>query len=163
MIIPDVGSKPVPEISKSLPAAHICTARILPSVRVPVLSEQMTEAEPRVSTAAMRRTRTFWLTIVEQPEESEIVTHSGMPSGIAATVRVMATRSMYSGPGISKLLGFLVFNDTPTMKTITQTKIAKTPMIMPKRCKEACRGVMPEVVSGIQPPHQPTLVVPANS
>merc|ERR1719204_438575 len=106
MIIPDVGSKPVPEISKSLPAAHIFTARILPSVRVPVLSEQMTEAEPRVSTAAMRRTRTFRLTIVEQPDESEIVTHNGMPSGIAATVKVMATRTMYRTPAILGSAGF---------------------------------------------------------
>ena len=52
---------------------------ILPSVSVPVLSEQITDAEPSVSTAARRRTRTLCFTMATQPIDKEIVTQSGMP------------------------------------------------------------------------------------
>eukprot|EP00428_Durinskia_dybowskii_P082843 CAMPEP_0170442762 /NCGR_PEP_ID=MMETSP0117_2-20130122/47603_1 /TAXON_ID=400756 /ORGANISM="Durinskia baltica, Strain CSIRO CS-38" /LENGTH=60 /DNA_ID=CAMNT_0010703397 /DNA_START=13 /DNA_END=191 /DNA_ORIENTATION=- len=58
---------------------------ILPSVNVPVLSEQITEADPKVSTAASLRTSTCFFTISEQPMDKEMVTQRGMPSGMAAT------------------------------------------------------------------------------
>mmetsp|Transcript_38705 Transcript_38705/g.82189 ORF Transcript_38705/g.82189 Transcript_38705/m.82189 type:complete len:208 (-) Transcript_38705:1047-1670(-) len=94
MILPTVGSKPFPSTSYFWPAAYIFTSVILPSVSVPVLSLQITEAEPRVSTAANLRTKTCFVTISLQPMESEMVTHRGMPSGMAATARVTEMRTM---------------------------------------------------------------------
>mmetsp|Transcript_27811 Transcript_27811/g.57617 ORF Transcript_27811/g.57617 Transcript_27811/m.57617 type:complete len:233 (+) Transcript_27811:875-1573(+) len=111
----------------------------------------------------MRRTSTCWLTIVEQPEESEIVTHSGMPSGIAATVKVMATRIMYTHPAVSGLFGSLVWSANPTMKTMIQTMIARAPMTMPSLCKDACKGVMVAAAFGSHFPQRPGFSFPANS
>ena len=43
-----------------------------------------------------------------QPEDSEMVTHSGSPSGMAATVSVTATRIMNSQLGVSGSSGSLL-------------------------------------------------------
>ena len=67
----------------------------------------MTDAEPRVSTAASLRTSTFFVTISLHPMDKENVTHSGMPSEIAATAKVTAMRIMYNHAGISGLGGIL--------------------------------------------------------
>mmetsp|Transcript_60045 Transcript_60045/g.168297 ORF Transcript_60045/g.168297 Transcript_60045/m.168297 type:complete len:316 (+) Transcript_60045:377-1324(+) len=91
---PKVGSKPLPVTSYDTPPAHMFTIVILPSVNVPVLSLQITDAEPNVSTAANLRTSTFFSTIWLQPMDSAIVTQSGMPSGMAATASVTDTRIM---------------------------------------------------------------------
>mmetsp|Transcript_5562 Transcript_5562/g.15792 ORF Transcript_5562/g.15792 Transcript_5562/m.15792 type:complete len:243 (-) Transcript_5562:1174-1902(-) len=93
--LPMLGSKPLPATLYSVPADHIFTIVILPSVSVPVLSLQITDAEPSVSTAAIFFTRTFsLLAICWQPRVREMVTQSGMPSGMAATARVTAMRIM---------------------------------------------------------------------
>merc|ERR1740123_2752581 len=50
--LPIVGSKPLPVTLYATPPDHILTIVIFPSVSVPVLSLQTTEADPKVSTAA---------------------------------------------------------------------------------------------------------------
>lgn len=77
-----------------VPCDHILTMVIFPSVRVPVLSVQMTDALPNVSTAANLLIKTFRFTISLHPVDKDIVTQSGIPSGIAATARVTATMIM---------------------------------------------------------------------
>ncbi len=57
-------------------------------VSVPVLSEQITVALPKVSTAGSFRITAFFFTIRCTPSESMIVTMAGKPSGIAATARL---------------------------------------------------------------------------
>mmetsp|Transcript_57019 Transcript_57019/g.144767 ORF Transcript_57019/g.144767 Transcript_57019/m.144767 type:complete len:288 (+) Transcript_57019:1880-2743(+) len=148
---PSVGSKPLPSMVYPTPPANILTMVILPSVRVPVLSLQMTEADPSVSTAASLRTSTFFLTISLQPMDREMVTQSGMPSGMAATASVTAIRTMYSQEGPVKFEGSRRSMATPMTKITTQTMIAKTPMRAPRRSKFTCRGVAFADVSGKHP------------
>jgi hypothetical protein len=59
-------------------------------VNVPVLSEQMWVAPPMVSDEASFLTRQFYLFILAEANDREIVTASGSPSGIATTMTVMA-------------------------------------------------------------------------
>mmetsp|Transcript_100079 Transcript_100079/g.137757 ORF Transcript_100079/g.137757 Transcript_100079/m.137757 type:complete len:250 (-) Transcript_100079:297-1046(-) len=126
------------------------TMVILPSVRVPVLSLQITEAEPSVSTAASLRTSTFLVTISLQPMDSEMVTQSGIPSGMAATARVTAMRIMYSQAGLSGFEGSVRSMATPMMKMATQTTMARTPMRPPSFSRFCCSGVALPEVSGRQ-------------
>ena len=58
-------------------------------VRVPVLSEQITEAQPRVSTAGRRLMMALRRAIRPTPTASTMVTMAGSPSGMAATARAM--------------------------------------------------------------------------
>jgi len=76
--------------------ADVQTARTVISflVRVPVLSEQMTEAEPSVSTAGSLRIKAFRLTMRWTPRAKAIVTTAGSPSGMAATARLTEVRNM---------------------------------------------------------------------
>ena len=59
-------------------------------VRVPVLSEQITVALPRASTAGRRRMMAFCAIICCTPMASTMVTMASSPSGMAATARLMA-------------------------------------------------------------------------
>ena len=63
-------------------------------VRVPVLSEQITEAQPRVSTAGRRLMMALRRAIRPTPTASTMVTMAGSPSGMAATARATAVRNM---------------------------------------------------------------------
>ena len=63
-------------------------------VRVPVLSEQMTEAQPRVSTAGSFLTMALRLTMRCTPRASTMVTMAGRPSGMAATARETAVMNI---------------------------------------------------------------------
>ena len=56
-------------------------------VRVPVLSEQMTDVLPSVSTTGKRRTKACRRTIRWTPIASEMVTTAGSASGTTATAR----------------------------------------------------------------------------
>ena len=60
---------------------------ILFCVIVPVLSEQITSTEPKVSTEDIFLTIVFFLAIEVVPRDSAIVITAGSPSGIAATAR----------------------------------------------------------------------------
>mmetsp|Transcript_9495 Transcript_9495/g.34544 ORF Transcript_9495/g.34544 Transcript_9495/m.34544 type:complete len:256 (+) Transcript_9495:2290-3057(+) len=108
----------------------------------------MMDAEPSVSTAAIFLTRTFSLTISAHPDVSAIVTHSGSPSGMAATVSVTATRIMKSHDGVSWSSGSFVFSDTPTMNTTVHTAMAMYPSFTASFSRFSCRGDCPDLVSG---------------
>ena len=58
---------------------------ILFCVIVPVLSEQITSTDPKVSTDDILRTIVFLFAIEVVPKDSAIVITAGNPSGIAAT------------------------------------------------------------------------------
>jgi len=59
-------------------------------VKVPVLSEQMTDVHPRVSTDGRLRTIAFFLAIRLVPSAKQVVMTAGKPSGIAATASATA-------------------------------------------------------------------------
>ena len=67
------------------------------SVSVPVLSEQITEALPSVSTAGNRRMIARRAAMRRIPTASTIVTTAGSPSGMAATARLIESRNISSG------------------------------------------------------------------
>ena len=67
-----------------------CRAVISLRVRVPVLSEQMTVTEPRVSTAGSLRVMALRRTICCTPNARVMVMMAGRPSGMAATAKPMA-------------------------------------------------------------------------
>ena len=59
-------------------------------VRVPVLSEQMTEVQPSVSTDGRLRTMAFFLAMRRVPRAKQVVMTAGKPSGMAATAKATA-------------------------------------------------------------------------
>ena len=59
-------------------------------VRVPVLSEQITEVHPSVSTLCSFRTMAFFLAILRVPSARQVVITAGRPSGMAATASATA-------------------------------------------------------------------------
>ncbi len=81
-------------------AMSIAVTVIRFSVSVPVLSEQMTVTDPRVSTAGSLRIRALRRSIRCEPMASVNVTTAGRPSGITATATLIAvsTRSVADSP-----------------------------------------------------------------
>ncbi len=63
------------------------------SVKVPVLSVQMTLVEPSVSTAGRLLTRALCSAMIFMPRDNEIVETAGIASGMAATARIKAVCS----------------------------------------------------------------------
>mmetsp|Transcript_38532 Transcript_38532/g.111311 ORF Transcript_38532/g.111311 Transcript_38532/m.111311 type:complete len:312 (+) Transcript_38532:440-1375(+) len=76
---------------------HRSWTHISPLVRVPVLSEQKTETQPRVSTASIFLTNTFLLTIWSEAIMSEIVTVGSKPSGTCANNAAQLFRRISAG------------------------------------------------------------------
>ena len=76
------------------PQVHTCWTVMRFMVRVPVLSEQITPAQPRVSTAGSFFTMALCFTIRCTPKASTMVTMAGRPSGMAATARDTAAISI---------------------------------------------------------------------
>ena len=66
------------------------------SVSVPVLSEQIAEVEPRVSTDRSRFTIAPFAASACVPSESIVVTTAGRPVGIAAIARLIPIRKSSS-------------------------------------------------------------------
>ncbi|OQA07638.1 MAG: hypothetical protein BWY65_01808 [Firmicutes bacterium ADurb.Bin373] len=64
-------------------------------VSVPVLSEQITVEQPRVSTAGSLRITAWRLIIRCTPRASATVTMAGRPSGMAATARLTPARNIW--------------------------------------------------------------------
>ena len=56
-------------------------------VNVPVLSEQITDVQPSVSTDGNERTIAFFFAIRRVPNARQVVMTAGKPSGIAATAK----------------------------------------------------------------------------
>ena len=108
-------------------------AVILFSVSVPVLSEQITEVEPSVSTAGRRLTIALRRAISRVPIDSRAVTTAGSPVGIAATAS--ATPVMNS-----------VSNDWPRTSPSAMTSSNATPaidaMILDRPSSCFCSGVL---------------------
>src|SRR5512146_1637026 len=73
------------------PSTHRRVTVISFWVNVPVLSEQITVADPSVSTDDSLRINAWRLIISRMPRAREIVTTAGSPSGTAAIARLMAT------------------------------------------------------------------------
>jgi hypothetical protein len=74
--------------SKTLPSQPRRSTRILFCVSVPVLSEQMTVAEPMVSHATSWRTSELARVIFCMARASDTVTLMGRPSGTATTMMI---------------------------------------------------------------------------
>mmetsp|Transcript_27319 Transcript_27319/g.76282 ORF Transcript_27319/g.76282 Transcript_27319/m.76282 type:complete len:268 (-) Transcript_27319:936-1739(-) len=93
---PSSGWYVVPETFKvtrlegRFPILHMVTADIWLVVRVPVLSLQMTEVQPSVSTDGSLRTMAFFFAILRVPRARQAVTTAGRPSGMAATAKATA-------------------------------------------------------------------------
>mmetsp|Transcript_958 Transcript_958/g.3662 ORF Transcript_958/g.3662 Transcript_958/m.3662 type:complete len:321 (-) Transcript_958:905-1867(-) len=84
---PAVPSPPKPEVVRTTTNFVTVIAFV---VRVPVLSLQITEVHPRVSTEDNVRTIALRFAIFRVPNARQVVTTAGNPSGIAATARATA-------------------------------------------------------------------------
>ena len=103
------------------------------SVRVPVLSEQITVVPtPSVSTAGSLRTSARRAAMRLAPSARATVTTAGSPSGMAATARLTAVRNIRS-------TGWPLA--TPTANTTPQTTSAATAMRRPRTASRRCSGV----------------------
>ena len=74
-------------LHKKIPTLH---TDIWFVVKVPVLSEQMTEVQPSVSTEGRLRTIEFFFAILRVPSAKQVVITAGRPSGMAATANATA-------------------------------------------------------------------------
>ena len=72
-----------------MPGTENSTAVILFKVRVPVLSEQIADTEPRVSTEGSSLTMAFMAARALVPMEYMVVTTAGKPVGIAEIARAI--------------------------------------------------------------------------
>ena len=101
-------------------------------VKVPVLSEQITVTEPRVSTLGSLRTRALRRAMRWRPSASATVTTAGRPSGTAATARPTASRnaSMIRSP---RSVWSVKMSAVAIKQTTTSTR--------PSSASRRCRGV----------------------
>ena len=102
------------------------------SVMVPVLSEHITEVQPRVSTLWSLFTSAFCFSIRLTASARAIVTVAGSPSGIAAMAMVMPVMS------ISKTFSP---RSTPAPKTAMQTTRQMMATTLPSSPRRFCKGV----------------------
>ena len=124
--------QPVPvTVYSAAPAAMRWTV-ILFSVTVPVLSVQITEAQPSVSTACRRLTSAFRASILRVASASAMVTVAGSPSGIAAIATVMPVMSMARGGSPRRM---------PARNTSPQTARQMTASTLPSSPRRFCSGV----------------------
>ena len=122
---------------------------ILFSVSVPVLSEQITSAQPRVSTECSRRISAFFLSIRETASPSEIVITAVSPSGIAATERESPVRNISNAGSPRKI---------PVSVTTRQMIMHPAAMYLLKTPRRFCRGVCSAFVSRKSPAILPICV-----
>ena len=115
-----------------IPSAYPFTRVIRFCVSVPVLSEQIIEALPRVSTAGRLLIMAFFFTIRWTPMERTMVTIAGSPSGIAETASETAVIKI-SMAGIPLI--------SPTTKIMAQAASARNPRYFPRTASFCCKGV----------------------
>ena len=89
---------------------------------MPVLSEQITVAQPSVSTAGSLRITAFSRANTRTPSASAAVTIAGKPSGIAATAKDT------DNINVERTLSPLI---SPKIKITTQMMIAEIPSAFP--------------------------------
>lgn len=77
-------------VCPALPTMKTFETLIWLVVKVPVLSEQMTLVDPRVSTLGRLRTMAFFAAILRVPRARQVVMTTARPSGIAATANATA-------------------------------------------------------------------------
>ena len=101
-------------------------------VSVPVLSEQITWTDPRVSTAGSRRMSARRFSMRCAPRESAIVTTAVSASGMAATARLTDTSSIsrQASP-----------RSTPSAKTTITSTEAAAASCRPSWSSRFCSGV----------------------
>ena len=108
-------------------------AVILFSVRVPVLSEQIAEVEPSVSTAGSRFTIALRFAISRVPIDSSAVTTAGSPVGIAATASATPVTNKVSKDSPRA---------RPSSTTTTSAAAAIEAMIFDRASSCFCSGVL---------------------
>ena len=131
------GEYPEPVTSTSPVAVTIRSMVISLRVNVPVLSEQMTDADPSVSTDDSRLTIARRLAIRCTPSASTTERIAGRPSGTAATARETPTSST------STTSVALSISDVSRIAPITTRAMMITamPSIRPTRAISRCSGV----------------------
>mmetsp|Transcript_35647 Transcript_35647/g.111512 ORF Transcript_35647/g.111512 Transcript_35647/m.111512 type:complete len:434 (-) Transcript_35647:809-2110(-) len=109
-IVPSSGEYPTPFTGYC--ASVVCTLCTVISflVRVPVLSEQITVTDPRVSTAGSCLTMAFWFARSCMASAREMVTTAGRPSGMMATA--METADWNAVPTLSSAMTLARVNVT---------------------------------------------------
>ena len=125
----------MPDTSTRCRSASTCRTVISFLVSVPVLSEQITDVLPRVSTTGSRRTSALRFTMRRTPIAREMVTTAGSASGTTATARAMPKTSM-SIAGRPRT--------SPTATTSVTTSSAARPSARPSRSRFCCNGVGPD-------------------
>ncbi len=108
-------------------------AVILFSVRVPVLSEQIADVEPSVSTAGSRFTIALRFAISRVPIDSSAVTTAGSPVGIAATASATPVTNRVSKDSPRA---------RPSSTTTTSAAAAIEAMILDSASSCFCSGVL---------------------
>ena len=119
-------------------------------VSVPVLSEQIVEVLPSVSTTGRRRTSAWRLTMRRTPIASEIVTTAGSASGTTATASAMPKMNM-SSSGMPRQTP----SATIDARRSTSDALASTP---PSRSRFSCSGVRPVSTECTRPVMRPNSV-----
>ena len=119
------------------------------SVRVPVLSVQITFAQPRVSTLCRRRISARRRRMRLTASASEMVTIAGRPSGTAATASEMPVISMLNGSSPRKM---------PAMDTTAHTARQPTAMYLPSSASLRWSGVGSSSISCSMPAIRPISV-----
>ena len=106
------------------------------SVRVPVLSEQITVTEPKVSTAGSLRIKAPLFSIRCEPKARAMVTTAGKLSGTAATAILTPVRNMSLIPCPCH---------SPKTKIIITKPTAAINKSRPSFCRCRCKGVSCEL------------------
>ena len=140
----------------SISASAVAMARNVISLRVsvPVLSEQITVAAPRVSTAGSLRTMALAAAIRRTPRLRPTVTIAGSASGIAATASATANRN---SPSTTLSVNVVVLN-RPAANTTAQIPSMMTLSRLPVRSSSCCSGVGSFSAASSRPAMRPTSV-----
>ncbi len=123
----------MPVTSKNSPSTAILVTVISFWVKVPVLSEQIIVADPRVSTEESFRISALRAIISCMPKARVMVTTAGNPSGTAAIARLTAMMNISRG-GVPVSM--------PSTKTAAQITRVTHPRVRPNLSSRFCRGVL---------------------